>query len=61
MPTRQNKPKLNEKKAREVILYLLNRCGTMTQEKLCCLLYFLEFDYYEKYEEHICGWTFIKK
>lgn len=58
---RQSEPKLNKEKAKEVILYLLNRCGAMTQEKLFCLLYFIDFDFYEKYEKHLTGFTYIKK
>lgn len=58
---RNNKPKLDEKKAKQVILYLLNKIGPMSKEKLFCLLYFIDFDYYEKYECHIMGFTYIKK
>ena len=47
-------------KSKEVILYLLNRSGRMTEEKLYCLLYFLDFDFYEKYEKHFMGFTWIK-
>lgn len=53
-------PKLNKKKAKQVILYFLNKCGGMTFEKLTYLLYFAEFDYYEKFEKHLCGFTFLK-
>jgi len=58
---RNIKPKLNKKKAREIILYLLNKCGSMSKEKLYYLLYFCEMDFYEKYEKHLCGLTFIRK
>jgi len=54
-------PKLNKEKAKQVILYLLNRCGKMTKEKLFCLLYFIDMDYYEKHEEQIMGFKYIKK
>jgi hypothetical protein len=60
MAIRKNKPKLNKKKAEQVILYLLNRCGGMTKEKLGYLLYFIDFDFYEKYEKHFMGFTHIK-
>jgi hypothetical protein len=39
------------KKLTETILYLLNKCGPMTKEKLENLLYFIDFNYYEKYEK----------
>ncbi len=57
---RNNKPKLNKEKAKQVILYFLNKLGPMTKEKLCCLLYYVDFDFYEKYEKFLCGFTFIK-
>ena len=57
---RISKPKLNKKKAEQVILYLLNRCGPMSQKKLGLMLYFIDFDYYEKYEESFMGFTYIK-
>jgi hypothetical protein len=52
---------LNKKKAKNVILYLLNKCGAMDEEKLFCLLYFLDFDYFEKYGKSLTGFTYIKK
>ena len=58
---RQLKPKLNKKKAKQVILYLLNKCGPMTKEKLGYLLYFIDFDYFEKYEEYFMGFTYYKR
>ena len=61
MATRNNIPKLNKKKAREVILYILSRCGSMTEKKLATMLYFIDFDYYERYEKHLTGFTYIKK
>ena len=61
MEIRNANPKLNKRKVKEVILYLLNKCGSMTKEKLYYLLYFISFDYYEKYEKHLTGLTFIKK
>lgn len=61
MAIRKSEPKLNKEKAKQVILYLLNRCGAMTVEKLMLLLYFIDFDFYEKYERHFMGFTYIKK
>ena len=54
-------PKLNKKKAKQVILHLLNRLGPMDYEKLCYLLYFIDFDYFEKYGKSLTGMTYIKK
>lgn len=58
---RNSTPKLNKQKAKQVILYLLNKLGPMNKEKLFTLLYFCDFDYYEKYEKHFMGFTYIKK
>lgn len=60
MNIRNNKPKLNKKKAKQAILYFLNKCGPITKEKLELLLYFTDFDYYEKHEEHFLGFEYIK-
>ena len=38
-------------KLEQTILYLLKRCGKMTKDKLECLLYFCDFNYYEKNEK----------
>ena len=58
--TRISKPRLNKTKLEGAILYILNKCGPMSERKLQLLLYFIEFDYFEKYEEHLIGLTFIK-
>lgn len=60
MSIRTSEPKLNKEKAKQVILYLLNKCGKMTKEKLFCLLYFCDFDFYEKYEKHFMGFKYLK-
>jgi hypothetical protein len=52
---------MNRRKAKNIILYLLNKCGPMTKEKLFYLLYFIDFDYYEKYNEKLMGFNYIKK
>ena len=54
-------PKLNKQKAEVVIRYILNRCGGMSKEKLELLLYFTDFDFYEKYGKSLTGMTYIKK
>ena len=61
MNIRQNKPTLNKKKAKAVILYFLNKLGALDKTKLELLLYFCDFDYYEKYEKSLTGMTYIKK
>lgn len=38
-------------KIRETILYLLNRIGPMTRDKLEFLLYQIDFTHFEKYEK----------
>jgi len=38
-------------KLEATILYLLKKCGSMTRDKLEVLLYFIDFDYFEKYEK----------
>jgi len=53
-------PKLNKEKAKQVILYILNRCGKMSSKKLQSLLYFCDFDYFEKYEEQLMGFEYKK-
>ena len=53
-------PKLNKRKARNVILYLLSSCRKMTKKKLIHLLYFLDMDFFEKYEYPFVGFTYQK-
>jgi len=50
-------------KFREVLLYLLGRVGALPQvgeTVLYKLLYFIDFNYYEKHEEQLIGATYIK-
>ena len=50
-------------KFRQVLLYVLNRVGgkpNVGMTVLYKLLYFIDFDYYEKYEEQLMGLTYIK-
>jgi len=56
-------PKENEKKFQQVLLYILGKVGSrpnIGQTVLYKLLYFIDFDYYEKYEEQLIGATYIK-
>ena len=57
---RPRKPTFNPKKFKEVILYILNKTGGLDEEVLKTLLYFIDFDHYERYEEHLMGATYIK-
>ena len=52
--------KKQREKAKEAIIYLLHKCGAMTRKKMTYLLYFICFDYYEKFEKNFLGLTFIK-
>ncbi len=56
-------PQQNLKKFKEVLLYILNRIGSkpnIGESVLYKLLYFIDFNYYEKYEEQLIGATYIK-
>ncbi len=56
-------PKENVEKFKEVLLYILGKVGSrpnIGQTVLYKLLYFMDFDYYEKYEEQLIGATYIK-
>ncbi|MFH1896018.1 MAG: type II toxin-antitoxin system antitoxin SocA domain-containing protein [bacterium] len=56
-------PQRNLKKFKEVLLYILNKVGSkpnIGESVINKLLYFIDFDYYEKYEEQLMGATYIK-
>ncbi len=56
-------PELKVDKFREVLLYILNRVGSrpnVGETVIYKLLYFIDFDFYEKYEEHLIGATYVK-
>ncbi len=56
-------PQKNYKKFKEVLLYILTEIGArpnVGQTVLYKLLYFIDFNYYEKYEEQIMGAVYIK-
>lgn len=56
-------PKENTEKFKEILLYILGKVGSrpnIGQTVLYKLLYFIDFDYYEKYEEQLVGATYIK-
>lgn len=56
-------PEKNLKKFKEVLLYVLSRVGAkpnVGEGVLCKLLYFIDFDFYEKYEKQLMGAVYIK-
>jgi DNA-binding XRE family transcriptional regulator/uncharacterized phage-associated protein len=60
---RINIPQRNLKKFKEILLYTLSKIGgkpNVGETVIYKLLYFIDFDYYEKYEEQIIGATYIK-
>jgi len=60
---RINVPQKNLVKFKEVLLYILNRVGSkpnVGESVIYKLFYFIDFDYYEKYEEQLIGATYIK-
>ena len=62
-PIRINVPQRNLEKFKEVLLYILNKVGSkpnIGETVLYKLLYFADFDFYEKYEEQLIGATYIK-
>jgi uncharacterized phage-associated protein len=56
-------PRENVEKFKQTLLYILNKVGSkpnIGQTALYKLLYFIDFDYYEKFEEQFIGATYIK-
>ena len=60
---RINVPQKNLEKFREVLLYILHKVGSkqnIGETVIYKLLYFIDFDYYEKYEEQLIGAQYQK-
>ena len=60
---RINIPQRNIEKFKEVLLYILEKVGAKPNVGLTVLyklLYFIDFDYYEQYEEQLMGLSYIK-
>jgi addiction module HigA family antidote len=60
---RINVPQKNLKKFREILLYILNKVGSkpnIGETVVYKLLYFIDFDHYERYEDQLIGATYIK-
>ncbi|MFH1745089.1 MAG: type II toxin-antitoxin system antitoxin SocA domain-containing protein [bacterium] len=56
-------PQEKVKKFKEVLLYILERIGArpnIGEAVVCKLMYFIDFDYYEKFEEQLIGAKYIK-
>lgn len=61
--TPRDVPTLKAEKLREVLLYLLEKVGAkpnVGETVLYKLLYFIDFDYYEKYGESVTGLTYVR-
>ena len=60
---RTSVPKLNMKKFKNILLYILEQCGgkpNVGETVLYKLLYFSDFNFYEIYEEHLTGAQYRK-
>ena len=60
---RINTPQENAEKFKQVLLYVLAKIGVrpnISSRVLYKILYFIDFDYYEKYEEQLVGAKYIK-
>jgi len=60
---RINVPQKNMEKFKEVFLYILNKVGSkpnIGETVIYKLLYFIDFDFYEKHEEQLIGATYRK-
>lgn len=63
MGIRISVPRKNLEKFKEVLLYVLSKVGSkpnVGEAVLYKLLYFIDFNYYEKFEEQLVGATYIK-
>ena len=60
---RINVPQKNLEKFKEILLYILNKVASKAnigETVIYKLLYFIDFDFYERYEEQLIGATYIK-
>ena len=56
-------PQKNQQKFKEVLLYVLNKVGAkenIGETVIYKLLYFIDFDFYEKYEDQLIGASYMK-
>lgn len=62
-PTRISVPQKNLNKFKQVLLYILGKVGSkpnIGETVIYKLLYFIDFNFYEKYEDQLIGATYIK-
>ncbi|MCX6565016.1 MAG: DUF4065 domain-containing protein [Candidatus Aminicenantes bacterium] len=62
-PIRISVPQKNVEKFKEVLLYVLSKVGgkpNIGETVLYKLLYFIDFDFYEKFERQLIGATYVK-
>ena len=60
---RADKPQLDKSKFKQVLLYILDKCGAKAnvgETVLYKLLYFSDFNFYELYEEYLTGESYKK-
>ena len=60
---RVNVPQKNVERFKEVLLYILNKVGSkpnIGETVIYKFLYFIDFDFYERYEEQLIGATYVK-
>jgi hypothetical protein len=63
MDIRVSTPSFKKEKFKEILLYVLTQVRSkpnVGETVLYKLLYFIDFDFYEKYEEQLTGVTYIK-
>jgi len=61
--SREINPQVNPEKLREVLLYVIEKVGAkpnVGETVLYKILYFIDFDYYEKYGRSITGLTYVR-
>lgn len=61
--TRIKAPIKDIAKFKEAFLYILQKTAHLPhigRDEIFSMLYFIDFDYYEKYEEQFMGLTYIK-
>jgi len=61
--TRISVPQRNLKKFKEILIYILEQVGSkpnVGETVIYKLLYFIDFNFYEKYEDQLIGATYIK-
>lgn len=63
LKTKNEKPKFDKEKFKQILLYLIEKCGSkinVGKTVIYKLLYFIDFDYYELNEEYLTGELYRK-